>query len=125
MNIELIDAVPGFEFWRDGCRAFAKSICTVLALAESDLSKEDVLRFIHTMPRVQSQLLSPEWKEGYCYQCLEKAHAGSPKDVDYFLTYFVDRGFTAQRMLIDAFVGFMLGVDEAEKEGSRESAGKT
>lgn len=119
MNFEQVDAVPGFEFWREGCHAFAKNTCRVLMLAGAEDTAKSALDFIRTLPRRPGQLESPEWRAGFCQQCLEKAYAVSPEGqeaVDYFLNYFPDRSYLAQSMLIDSFLGFMCGGAEGMEE---------
>lgn len=120
--IETIDLLPGFAFWREGCRMFGKNIIRVMQAAGRDYSRRDVVAFLRTLPIDSSYLANPQWQAGFCYQCLKKAFENTPEDqrkefedtvMDYFLYYFPDRDRVAKWMLIDAFLGFMIGIDEA------------
>lgn len=119
--IDTIDLVPGFAFWREGCRTFAKNVFRVMQAANGDFSGRDVLSFLRSLPLDRSYLTNPEWQAGFCYQCLKKAFENTPeaqsrefKDtvMDYFLCYFPDRDGVAKWMLIDALIGFTIGIDE-------------
>jgi hypothetical protein len=120
--IDAIDLLPGFAFWREGCRTFAKNVVRVMQAADGDSPVRDVLSFVRSLPLDPSYLSKPEWQAGFCYQCLKKAFMNTPEAqsrefqetvMDYFLYYFPDRDRIAKWMLIDAFVGFIIGIDEA------------
>lgn len=120
--IDTIDLLPGFAFWREGCRTFAKNVFRVMQAANGNFSGRDVLSFLRSLPLDTSYLANPEWQAGFCYQCLKKAFENTPEAqrrefentvMDYFLYYFPDRCGVAKWMLIDAFIGFTIGIDEA------------
>jgi hypothetical protein len=95
----------------------------VLTLAKKESeNKEDILRFIMSLPRTRGDIASPEWQRGYCQQCLQQAAENAPDESvfsdspwAYFLEYFPDRDRITQTMLIDAFMGVVFGVFEAEE----------
>jgi hypothetical protein len=119
-----IDRLRSFEFWREGCQTFAKNVAIVLELALKDWNAEDCVRFLVTLPRNRCELGLETWQKSHCCQCLEKTYEAGTQGkeaVDYFLSYFVDRNYDAQAMLINSLVGIFSGIEAAEKElGSKD-----
>ena len=120
-----IDRLRGFEFWREGCHTFAKNVGAVLELALKDWDKDDLLQFLETLPRNRCERASEEWQKGFCSRCLEKVHQCREQEVarealDYFITYFTDRHYDAQSMLINSLIGIISGVEAMQKEFEKE-----
>ena len=126
---DTLDFVPTFAFWRNACHTFAKNVCKVTTLAKNEDSISSVLAFMRSLPWSASLLSTPEWRSGVCSRCLEKAlesvAEGEKEDfkntvLDYFLFYFPERDRFGQLMLVDAFVGFVTGIAEAQQELEKE-----
>jgi hypothetical protein len=123
--LETLDLVPSWAFWRLGCHTFAKNVVRVIEMAGEDDSEAAVVSFIRSLPFDPSHLSRPEWREGFCSKCLKKAFENVPEAekkkfeitvLDYFLYYFPDRDRITKFMLIDAFVGIITGMMEAQTE---------
>jgi hypothetical protein len=115
MALDVMDSIRGHEFWRDGLRTMAQAVCTALHYAGEPITKETILKFIDSMPRNPSKLVTEEWQRGYCSLCLEKAYAkldeaDKRQFIDYFARYFPERYWVCQEMLIDSFIGIFDGI---------------
>lgn len=120
-----LDLIPMFAFWGEGCRVFAKNVATVMRMAGEEWSPSEIAAFLKSLPMDIRQMSSQEWQAGFCSQRLKKAYESVPDSekeefvrtvMDYFLYYFPDRDRCAKWMLIDAFMGFINGIADAEKE---------
>jgi len=96
MALDMMDMARGYEFWRDGCRAMAMVVCETLRLANEPVTSANIIKFVTSLPRKESEPALESWQKGYCGSCLEKAFAAAPKEdaemlLDYIVRYFPNR----------------------------------
>lgn len=115
---DLLDIMPSYAFWREGCRTLMANVCFTLRRAKVSVTKETVLRFIRSMPVHSAYLSDPSWTGSFCDECCKAAFEGSSSDdeefrevVKYFFVYLLDRSLIARHMLIDSAVGILSGFD--------------
>jgi hypothetical protein len=120
--VDFADPVgPRFNFFREGCAAFARNAIDLLKLAGEPVSIARLLSIVVSLPRHPSDLMDERWRLGYCSRTMEAAHnrVGDAERVRYLdlFTYFVEhipgRDRDALDMLTAAFLG-VLGHDELE-----------
>lgn len=120
MSVEMIDMMRGYEFWREGCGRMCGIVCELLRMAGQPVTLASVLRVVESLPRRRTDLASPEWRQEYCYKCLETAHTNAVSEIEtkrfdfvanYFVFYFPQRTWLAQETMIDSFVGILRALE--------------
>ena len=116
-----VDAIDGYEFWRDACSAMTKYICQMLRLAEHPITLENVRLVAHDLLVTRDEPLTARLREGTFFSTLihkidERQHSADESlkaemqaSADYF-RYFINRNRYAQEMLIESVIGVINGL---------------
>jgi hypothetical protein len=93
----------------------ATAVCETLRIAKEPVTRENIIKFLRSLPRKQHELITPEWQNSYCSLCLEKAYVSLEEPdkgwiVDYFIRYFPERWWMCQETMIDGFIGLLDGI---------------
>ncbi|HVX13857.1 MAG TPA: hypothetical protein VHC22_21925 [Pirellulales bacterium] len=119
-NLEIVDQIRGYEFWREGCAALIANVCEVLKLAEMQVEPETIIRFVGSIELFLGSLKVAEKPDCFCDTCFRAAfELTEGKDsqrrlkelMDYFAIYLDDRTWVARMMLIDSVIGVVSGLE--------------